>query len=167
MANTMELIASYTVPSSAASYTFASIPQTFTDLKLVYSARSDYAASGNAVTNMTIQPNASGTLTGKAAGGNGSVTYSITTALPILNSSSATANVFSNGEIYIPNYTSANNKSMSVDAVIENNATSSWAEIAGYLWAYTNAITSIYLAPTASGNFVTGTTFYLYGIKNS
>jgi hypothetical protein len=40
---------------------------------------------------------------------------------------SATAGTFSNSEIYIPNYTSSNQKSFSSDSVTENNATSAIA----------------------------------------
>jgi hypothetical protein len=56
----------------------------------------------------------------------------------------ATANTFGNTEFYIPNYTSSNYKSFSVDGVTENNATAAFALYAG-LWSNTAAITSFRL----------------------
>jgi hypothetical protein len=57
--------------------------------------------------------------------GNGSsvVSYTIAELSFMYVTTSGTSNTFSSTEIYIPNYTSSNNKSVSVDSVTENNAT--------------------------------------------
>jgi hypothetical protein len=77
---------------------------------------------------------------------------------------SATANTFSNGELYIPNYTSSNNKSYSVDSVTETNAATQYMNFITGLWSNVTAITSMIFAGT-SGNFAQHSTATLYGIR--
>jgi hypothetical protein len=77
-----------------------------------------------------------------------------------------TANTFSNGEIYIPNYAGSNYKSWSSDAVTENNATSADMSLVAGLTSITAAITSITIAG-AAGNLVQYSTAYLYGVSNA
>jgi hypothetical protein len=74
-----------------------------------------------------------------------------------------TANTFGNTEIYIPNYTLANQKSVSSDAVNENNATTARAQLAAGLWTGTAAITTVQVVP-GSGSFAQYSTFSLYGV---
>lgn len=170
MATTMNLIAKQTVGSGgAASVTFSSIPQTFTDLKLVVSARS--SASGNYA---SIRVSFNGTaytsnFSAKGLYGNGSSAASENwTQSDFLwaTGSSATASTFASNEIYIPNYTSSNNKSMSVDMVTENNATTALAYLLAGLWSNSAAITSITLT-SASGTLAEFSEFTLYGISSS
>ena len=149
--------------ASAASVTFANIPQTgYTDLKIVVSARTDFA--GNTA-NLYLRPNNLTTnLSQRELYGTGSTATSTTDAhlgLPVVGAS-ATANTFGNYEVYIPNYTSSNNKSFSFDSVTENNATAVLTMLSAGLWSQTAAITSIVF--TADGNLVAGSTFSLYGI---
>jgi hypothetical protein len=47
--------------------------------------------------------------------------------------------------MYIPNYAGSSNKSVSIDAVTENNATAAEANLVAGLWSSTAAITSITL----------------------
>ena len=77
----------------------------------------------------------------------------------------ATASTFGNAEIYIPNYASSNNKSVSADFVSETNAADAIFGLTAGLWANTSAITSIKLTPAAA--FAQYSTATLYGIKNS
>ena len=174
MANpTMTLIASNTVGSGGvSSVTFSSIPATYTDLVVKVSARTDTSSSSagqwlyvnfnGATTN-----NSTRILYGIGSGGSGSISGSSPTPYAVyVNPSDYTANTFSNGEIYISNYTSSNFKSYSVDSVNENNATVAGMDLTAGLWSNTAAITSINLSP-AGGNFVQYSTFYLYGINNS
>jgi hypothetical protein len=78
--------------------------------------------------------------------------------------SSATASTFASADIYIPNYTSSDYKSISIDTVTEKNATDAYMRLTAGLWSNTAAITSIGLNCSASGNFVQYSTFYLYGV---
>jgi hypothetical protein len=78
----------------------------------------------------------------------------------------ATANVFSNSTLYIPNYASSNYKPLSSDGSAENNATFSRLGLTSHLWSNTAAISSIALTPQ-DGSFVQYSTFYLYGISSN
>ena len=170
MANTYELISSNIVGSGgAASVTFSSIPSTYTDLKLVYSARSDRA--GQTAELLAISFNGTTTnYTRRVLEGTGSSVGSYADPIRsfgIVTASSATSNTFSNGEIYIPNYLSSNYKSYSGDGSAENNATSANLDLDANIWNNTAAITSIAITTYNSNNFVQYSSFYLYGIKNS
>ncbi len=166
----MELITSVTVGSGgAASVTLpatGTIPQTYTDLKVVYSVRSTSSTSN--VIDISFNGNTSnftnryllGTGTGTASGTN----FSRFSGLQ--NSSVDTSNTFANGEIYIPNYTGSNFKSYSGDAVQEiNSSTGNNLVLIAGLWSNTAAITTITITGY-DGNLVEGSTFYLYGISN-
>ena len=171
MANTYEFIASNIVGSGGvSSVTFSSIPNTYTDLKIVCSGR---VADTGSQANMSITFN--GTTTAyydKALYGNGSSAGSFSDsnqpsmAAAYVNTSGSTANTFNNYEVYVPNYTSSNYKSFSVDSVVENNATTIMAATFGAgLWQNTAAITSVSFS--GGSNFLQYSSFYLYGIKNS
>jgi hypothetical protein len=171
MANpTMTLIASNTVGSGGApSVTFSSIPATYTDLVIKFSARDDISAQVN--DNVTVSFNgssANGTVkelygTGSAAG-SGSLSN---VKSNYIVGAGGTANTFSNNEIYIPNYTSSNYKSISSDGVAESNVTGAFMAMEAGLWSQTAAITSITLSSGNSANFTQYSTFYLYGIASS
>ncbi len=169
MPNTFTLIASSTVGAGgASSIDFTSIPQTYTDLVLKLSLRN---ALSDVWDNADISFNGSTTTyTNLQLRGNGSTTTSAkSTTQPAVNywhvvSNNATASTFGNAEIYIPNYTGSVNKSVSIDSVTENNATSAADTLTAGLWGNTAAITSIKLQGNGS-NFVQYSTAYLYGIK--
>lgn len=162
-------IASNTVGSGgAASVTFSSIPSTYTDLVLKVSGRINNTNPGWYDANITF--NGVGTsYSGKFLYGNGSATVSASESSITFRCSSnaATANTFGNAEIYIPNYTSANYKSVSIDQVAENNATLGLDMITASLWSNTAAISSMTLTPITSNSFMQYSTFTLYGISNA
>jgi len=165
MANTYTLIEGKTLGTTAASVTFSSIPATYTDILVKISTRSDRADIDEII---VIKPNNSTTgLTYRRLRGNGSVAASSSENGTYSNGNTTTSNTFNNAEIYFPNYTSSNNKSYSIDAVMENNATEAYMALTAGLWSDTSAITSLVFAPNFGTNFVSGSTFYLYGIKNS
>jgi hypothetical protein len=170
MANTYEIIASVTVGSGgAANIEFTSIPATYTDLVVLFSARTDRSGSYRDL--IKLQPNSSsadgserhiindgGTL---ESGSDSFIAAGVATA------SSSTANTFSNNIIYIPNYASSNYKSLSVDAVPEENGTQTYMILSAGLWSSSSAITSLKLVPNIGPNFVQYSTAYLYGISNA
>lgn len=168
MPNTYTLIEAKTLSSTTASVTFSSIPSTYTDLVLNVSIRS---SSGTPWLNMRFN-GATTNYSGRRLEGNGSTAGSASNStsgymtLGIMGGSSDTASTFSSHSIYVPNYASANYKSLSTDGVTENNATAAYANLTANLWSDTAAITSILLIPEV-GSFVQYSTFYLYGIKNS
>lgn len=163
---TYTLIASSTVGSGGAtSIDFTSIPSTYTDLLIKFSARN---RTGGA-TGVYISFNGStSSFTDKYLEGNGTSVSSGSLARYLGTEVvyNWTANTFSNGEVYIPNYTGSTNKSFSADDVSENNATQAYATFNAGLWSNTAAITSISLTIT-NESFAQYSTAYLYGIKNS
>jgi len=156
-------IADVTVGSPVTDVTFSSIPSGYTDLKLVVSARTN----GTGTPAIGFYFNGSNAnWTGRGLEGSGSTAYSFSSTSSntfTLNTTSQTANTFASGEFYVPNYTSSNNKSVSVDGVMENNATAAYASILAQLWSSTAAVTSITIVPS-SGSFATNTTATLYGV---
>jgi hypothetical protein len=169
MATTYTLIASNTVGSGgAANVIFSSFPNTFTDLLIKASTRSD---TSGANLNVLFNGNTSN-YSDRRLSGNGSSassdshsSYPWTTLLEAADSPSFTANTFTNCEIYVPNYNSSNYKSYNIDAVSENNGTTADDRLTAGLWGNSSAITQVQLF--GSGNFVQYSTFYLYGISNS
>jgi hypothetical protein len=169
MATTYKLITKQTVGSGGvSSVTFSSIPQTYTDLKLVLSARQ---GSENAF-EFTFNGSTTGYLTRRLQGDGSSASSNTasgtTTAIRVIgfNSGSSTANTFSNTEIYIPNYAGSNNKSVSIDAVNEFNQTETYMNLGASLWSNSSAINQITVTPMA-GSITEFSTFHLYGIKKS
>jgi hypothetical protein len=170
MPNTYTLLETITVGAAgASSVTFNSIPQTgYTDLVLKLSSRTNSTTN-----NYTIKFNGSSVAeyTDKIVGGNGSAAFTGSdgpTGAGIygqLNNGSYTANTFDSSEIYIPNYRSANYKSVSIDGVQETNASSAYSGLVAGLWSNTAAITSITLTPNSSNTYVQYSTFSLYGVS--
>jgi len=171
MPNTYQVISSVTVGSGgAANIQFTSIPQTYTDLILQVSARTDEAGANWSEGRITFNGSSSG-YTNRYVLGTGSATSSGSVGTAYVyggrgTAAAATSSTFSNSYIYIPNYASSNNKSISTDEVTENNATAALAFFNAGLWSNSAAITSITITPN-TGNFVQYSTAVLYGIKNS
>ena len=173
MATTYSLIASNTLSSSAASVTFSAIPNTFTDLVLKFSVRN--SNTGGQIGTMTyrINGNTSGVYAQTFIRGDGSSANSNRSSatepgtIGYTNSDITTSNTFSNGEIYIPNYTNSSNKPHSVALAHETNSSTAYITAGANLFADTSAITSLTFQFVSSHNFLSGSSFFLYGIKNS
>jgi hypothetical protein len=152
--------------ASAASVTFANIPQSgYTDLKVVFSGR--IITSGpdsNPWTATGVQLNSTNSSSQKQLFGTGSATGSDSNTSPIfVTDTNATASTYSSGEIYIPNYLSSNQKSVSIDVVTENNATAAVTIFWAGLYNVTAAVSSV----TFTGStytFDANSTFSLYGL---
>ena len=167
MATTHKLISSVTVGAGgAANIEFTSIPQTYTDLIIYLSSRTD--VSNVDTLSVIVNNDSAGLNANKFLDGSGSSARSgSSNGYQLLRQpSNYTANTFSNQQIYIPNYTNSSYKSFAGEGVTENNATESYLTFTASLWTNTAAITTIKLLH-ASGNFVQYSTAYLYGIKNS
>ena len=172
MPSTYTLISSNVLATSAASVTFSAIPSTYTDLVVRASIRSD---QGSVNTDVLVSYNAVGGtsysriwLQGNGATATSGLTAN-TSATNVLNSAvggGATSNTFSNWELYIPSYTASQNKPYGAFAVGENNATTAYILGVAGLFRNTSAISSILLEP-GGGNFVSGSSFYLYGISKN
>jgi len=171
MATTYEAIATVTVGSGgAANIEFTSIPQTYTDLSVMLSLRTNRNTDSDFV-EVTVNSNSSN-YTYRYVRGSGSATESYTETLAFweihrANAATSTANTFGNINLYIPNYAGSTNKSAYYDGVNENNATTAYAYLGALLWSNTSAITSIKFEPGAGTTFNQYSTATLYGIKNS
>ena len=170
MANTYTLISSNVLSASAASVTFSAIPSTYTDLVIRCSARGDSTATvfrlyfnGDSGTTSYSLTSIRGDGTTATSGAAVSASTALVGALDL---STYTANTFSSTEIYIPSYTVSQNKQFSSFTVNENNATTALIYGLANLFSDTTAISSITII-NQSANFVSGSSFYLYGIKNS
>ena len=171
MANTYELIASNTVGVlGSASITFSSIAATWTDLVLVTSLRSLNTSIDPAF--ITFNGSSTGysykSIWSSGSGSPASYGSSSDTSLQFqyIPGATQTSNTFNNAQLYIPNYAGSNYKSVSIDPVEENNATTAYIVPMAGLWSNTAAITSITLTG-ANASFAQYSTAYLYGIKNS
>lgn len=175
MPQTYEPIATSTLGSNQGSVTLGSIPQTYTDLLLVVTAKDNRAggALGDSV-GVTFNTDTA----------TSSTNYSFTYMYGIGTSTSASGRSANSREIdiYSIGTTDASSNWGTVTAQIQNytntttfktllsrggSAADSTAANVG-LWRNTAAITSITLWPGYNGSgysFITGSTFTLYGIK--
>lgn len=172
MANTYALLASSTVGAGgSAAITFSSIPQTYTDLCIVYSLRTNAGYQWDTF-NATINGSTSSFSQIRLLGFNG-VTYPNNAQSDTLSLAFGTANggtnstssTFSNGSIYFPSYTSSNYKTIVLDGAVENNGNTQLTSLQSGLWSNSAAITSITISN--SNTIQQYSTAYLYGIKNS
>ena len=161
MPATYEPIATTTLGSAAASYTFSSIPSTYTDLILVFSG-----AASTSTSYISLQYN-SDTATNYSVTllrGNGSAASSsrYSSLTEIYASISATNTTDINNVIFqIQNYSNTTTYKTSLSRA--NNASVSTETGVG-LWRSTAAINAIKIS-SPTQNFATGSTFTLYGIK--
>jgi len=163
----MVAIQTVTVGSGgAASIDFTSIPQTYTDLVVRLSGRSTTADADMYISFNSNTANYSR----RVLRGNGSAASSTSGSdryVGTIDSSGETASTFGNWEIYVPNYTTSNNKSYSIDSVEENNATQAFQYMIAGLWSNSAAITSIKLEFIAAGTFAQYSTATLYGVTSA
>lgn len=172
MAITYIPIASTTVGAGgAASISFTSIPQTYTDLIVKLSARTT-STYGSAFAQTDMALNSTGYTadrvlygTGGSANANSGgvgTTYGTT-------SSGARASTFGNTDIIIPNYTNSYQKASTSNGVAEtDSATAGVTSFNATRFNVTSAVTSITITPySGAGSFAEHSTAYLYGIKNS
>ena len=170
MANTYTLIASSTVGSGGvSSIDLQSITSTYTDLLVKLSLRSNRALAVDGITIYFNNDTTSGNYTAKRLYGTGSSVGSDSNAAGMLamNGDTATASTFGNAEIYIPNYTGSNAKSVSIDGISENNGTEAYQGLGAFLWSGTSAINRVTIIPEVGTTILQYSTAYLYGISNS
>ena len=167
-------LAKTVLTGSQTDVTFSSIPSTYTDLVVLGTARRD---GGTYYPNVYVELNATASsYSGTIAFGNNttptSANYSAGTSLSYqyMAGASNTSNTFSSFELYFPNYAGSTNKPISATTAVENNSSTNSQYMvahAAQLWSNTAAINSIRLYSGSGNNFVSGSSFYLYGIKNS
>ena len=163
---TMTLISTVTVGSGGAStISISSIPQTYTDLRIVISARSNYSSANTDFCRLTFNGSTTG-YEGRYLRGNGSGAQSSTTqgSNVRLDVPSDTGNSFSNAQYYVPNYTGSQSKSISAEYVTESNNTSDYQYFTSTIWANSSGITSVSIDSANGASFVQNSTMSIYGI---
>jgi hypothetical protein len=169
MANTFIQIGStVTVGAGGSStITFSSIPATYTDLCLKFSLRwNSYATLDYGFIQLNSTAGTTRTLIGS---GSSASSYTVGSSLRIdyVIGSGFVANTFTSGDLYIPNYTSSNAKSVSLDHIEENNGADGYTQLAAGLFStVTSAVTSVTISG-ASNNFAQYSSASLYGISKS
>jgi hypothetical protein len=174
MPSTYTLISSNVLSTAAASVTFSAIPSTYTDLVVRTSLRSNRSSTDD---NLKIIVNNDAGSTSfwsyTRLRGDGSTAASLrTTGYPwmevfMIDGNTATSNTFSSNELYFPNYSGSQKKQISAFNVQEDNATSAVIAIQAFLRNTTDAISSLQFLPDNGTSWLSGSSFYLYGIKNS
>jgi hypothetical protein len=149
--------------------TFSNIPQNYTDLLLLMSARSSNASVHDSGAIYINGITSTGSYSFLRAEGNGStisqsrnnpVDYMyFGTSHPAAN---ATSNVFSSNRIFIAEYASNLRKQFLIDGVSENDGVGHQTLSSG-MFVSNASITSLSII-CGSGNFVANSTFTLYGI---
>lgn len=171
MANTYVLIASNTLGASAASVTFSSIPSTYTDLVVRISGRTDGAVT-QAAMQIYLNNDSAANHSGTFLQGDGATATSGRPSQPIfigrVTGTTGTSNTFNNLEVYIPSYTASQNKPFSGFSAQENNTTTAYLSVEAALYSSTSTVNRIdFICGSGGYNFASGSSFYLYGIKNS
>lgn len=170
-------IARTTLSSAAATVTFSSISGSYTDLVLVATTRADTSTfnnmnfplvqlngdTGNNYSNTTLYSRNTGggwsALSAQSSNTNGINSGGIAT-------SSFGSNIFSTYIVNVMNYANTTtNKTVIARVGTGGDLTSMDGTSANVgMWRNTNAITSLSISASSSGNFVLGSTFTLYGI---
>ena len=152
----------------AASIEFAAISQDGSDLVCLVSNRGSTNTYSAGVRLNSVTSGSS--YSGVDLQGNGSSAYSSAfvpgyTSPIFQNRADTTANTFASSQIYISNYTSSTDKTISVESISENNATTlGYQRILAWSFSTSSAITNLKLV-TNSGVFDQYTTASLFKIK--
>lgn len=161
MPSTYEPIATQTLGSATATVTFSSIPGTYTDLVIVF----DGLASASQTFSIQYNGDTGSNYSNTNLGGDGSTASSgrdtsQTSAKMGINYSTGRSNFILN----IMNYA---NSTTNKTALCRSNAAVGEVNARVGLWRNTAAITSVLIKMDSTATFTSGSTFSLYGIKNS
>jgi len=169
----LSLIREQILLASATTVAFTSIPQTYRSLLVIHQARTDRVAESD---NVLIRPNNDGTanydveiLTGNGAVASATpLRATATSTVGLCEAASSRAANFSVGYVFFPGYTNpATEKQMIGLSGIFGDVsadTDMFVRITALRWRNTAAVTSLIFVPNVGPNFVTGSSFQLYGV---
>jgi len=158
MAKTYEPIATTTLSVDTASYTFTSIPNTYTDLILIINA----GVTTQGPINAQINSDTTSTYSYTRLYGNGtSPTSDRFSSQPSLDLGYFSNDLNNNSITQFLNYSNTT----TYKSIINRWSTAGFAASAVGLWRSTTAINSIKLFNASPYNLKAGSTFTLYGIK--
>jgi hypothetical protein len=168
--NSYESIATATGTGSSGIITFTSIPQTYKHLQVRAILRGTAAASANG-TDMRYNSDSGANYTlhrliGDGASASADAYTGRTGAwLGLEVDASAASNIYAAAVVDILDYTNTNKYKTSRSMGAYDLNGSGQINFASALWLNTAAITSITITAASSGNWTTGSSFALYGIK--
>jgi hypothetical protein len=150
----------------AASIEFTGIPQDGVDLQILLSGQ---VLTGGMNIDIRFNNNSASVYGWKRLLGTGSAASGATNASSNRFILQATGNpsswgAFSNASIYISNYAGNTNKSVSIDAVNENNSSGAFQELYAAQFSNTSAVSSIQLIGDGGNNMAQFTTASLYKV---
>jgi len=167
---TYRLIAHQELTGNQATITFSSISQSFTDLVLVTSLRTNNTSRTDGWEDVLLIQNGSSSnvsvrqLYGTGAGGgqsNSGLGGGVFT-----NHANMTANTFSSVSFYFTNYTSNTNKAFTVESTNEQNAASALTLLGAGLITTSSPLTSLGFSTIGGVSFVAGSSATLFGITS-
>jgi hypothetical protein len=153
----------------SSSLVFSNIPQGYTDLLIKISCRTSRAADEDG---LGVQLNDTTTgYTYRVLAGDGAAVTSVATAYGELwrariQGAAAGTSIFSNTDLYFPNYSGNQPKAITSESVTEKNGTNGYMTLTTVLQPNPSPITSITLSGL-NAPFQQFSTFTIYGIKNA
>lgn len=164
-------IAEINVATPQSSLEFNSIPSGYTDLLIRFGARTSASGSRDDI-QITVNGDTGSNYSARRLFGiDGSMSTQASTGAPSnlnigsVSANGSTSNTFGSAELYVPNYTSSNNKIFYFDWTAENNSNAAYVlGITLILWNSSSAITSFKVESKAGNQFVANSTATLYGI---
>lgn len=160
MAATYESISSQTLASNQSTLTFTSIPQTYTDLVIVASGESTSGGSMRMRFNSDTGANYNTAyMYGTGSSNTGGRTGTSSDGIFMMRT---TTNLMGGGITHINNYSNTTTYKTGLSA---NFAFGPIIWLANGIWLSTAAITRIDITDESGGQFKTGFTISLYGIK--
>jgi len=169
MALTHNLIQTRRLVSNQTTITFSNIPQTYTDLRLLVSARSTATGQVRRYVNVNINSSSSPQtyVRSIAYSTNNTVTDfdNVNSNYLVMTTDGADSGVFGIGELYFINYSGSTNKAVTcTSGALSSGNSEHMIGIWGATRSTTTAITSLQFT-CEIGDFVAGSVFSLYGIK--
>jgi hypothetical protein len=167
MPATYDPIATTTLGSAAASITFSSIVGTYTDLRVVLTVNTTSVDAR--IVRCTFNGDTGANYSATRLQGNGTAAASSASTgqanIPLTLNATTSTTIPTLYTFDVFSYAGSTNKTILAEGNADKNGSGTVDRTVG-LWRNTAAITSINITPS-SGNFNTGTTATLYGIKNA
>lgn len=154
--------------ANAASIGATNIPNTFQDLLIVMSLRSNRSDYADYFSGPVFNSNTSG-YTHKIIGhfGSSGSQFQYSTRSGLIAGNTVTAGLFDSSQVRVFNYASSTqNKGFQTDIIVDNNADTAGLTFGGGQWANTAPITSVSFSPVFGTQLLAGSSLTLYGITS-
>ena len=164
MPATYDKIATYTVPSAQADYTFSSIPSTYTDLVVIANTQGASGSPQNLLFQLNGDTGSNYSSTWLNGNGTTAASSRLSNRVNGLFDIVGYAPIGTNFNAVIAQFNNYSNTTTNKTILSRANSAATGTDAVVSLWRNTAAITSIKIY-FSSNNLATGSTFTLYGIK--